>query len=551
MRNIFLLFAFLVSLSLSAQQPTPEQIALMMRSDTLQRVFKQQADGGIALAQQHVKAEPKNPFAYLVLSEIYLKAGKQQEAFKALKKGMKHVGKGLTFERRILTNYEFNSYLKTGDTLSAYQSLDEVLKLDSLHGWFNNQYAEISEKQGKIDQARAYHLRGVRGGGFQNRIDLANFEIRQGNYRAAIAQFDTVRLTEPLNKDVVERLPFALIADGQYDRALPLVLDFVGSSNAIYPSLKTIRLLYEYQPEKVIAALHQRHIERPKQTSWLIAEGYIYGSLGRTYESVKCYQTAWEIDPSDRLNQLLAWGYGALAQPDRAIYHLELLPDDEANEYFKAELPRHYFEMGMHEKAVEISNEQIRKSKNPAPLVAQRLVMFTVMHKDLQALTDCEYLLKSDPKNLHLNLSRGRLLYYLGRHEEAKKALEATQLLIFEKILNDGLSNPNFRDVAPSELDFTYFYLGQHEEALATLENRLSDIHGAPELYDAACLHALLGNKDKAMFYLKRAMDLGYLKIYHIKTDRDLESLHDLPEFQKLIDEYHEKVKNGILHNKY
>lgn len=551
MRKILFLLVVLLGLPLAAQQPTPEQLNLVMRSNTLQRTFKQEPDGGIAMALQHVKAEPKNPFAYLVLSEIYLKAGKQQEAFKALKKGMKHVGKGLTFERRILTNYEFNSYLKTGDTLSAYQSLDEVLKLDPLQGWFNGQYAEISEKQGKIDQARAYHLRGVRGGGFQNRIDLANFEIRQGNYRAAIAQLDTVRLTDPLNKDVVERLPFALIADGQYDRALPLVLDFLGSSNAIYPSLKTIRLLYEYQPEKVITALHQRHIERPKQTSWLIAEGYIYGNTGRTYEAVKCYQTAWDVEPSDRLNQLLGWGYGVLAQPERAIYHLELLPDDKTSEYFKEELPRHYFEAGMHDKAIEASNEQIRKSKNPTSLIAQRMGMLAAMHNDLAALDDCEHLLKSDPKNLHLNFSRGRLLYYLGRHEEAKKALEATQLLILEKMLNDGLSNPNFRDVAPSLLDFTYFYLGEHQEALATLEKRLSDVHGAPELYDAACLHALLGNKDKAMFYLKRAMELGYLKIFHIKTDRDLESLHDIPEFQKLIDEYHEKVKNGILHNKY
>lgn len=551
MRNFFFLFAFFVSLSLSAQQPTPKQVALMMRSDTLQRVFKQQADGGIALALQHVKAEPKNPFAYVVLSEIYLKAGKQQEALKALKKGMKHVGKGLTFERHSLTSYEVNAFLKTGDTLSAYRTLDEVLRLDPFHGWFNHQYAEISEKQGKIDQARTYFRRGVRGGGFQNRIDLANFEIRQGNYRAAIAQLDTVRLTDPLNKDVVERLPSALISDGQYDRALPLVLDFVGSTNAAYPSLKTIRFLYQYQPEMVMAALRQRHIERPKQTSWLIAEGYIYGNTGRTYEAVKSYQTASDIQPSDRLNQLLGWGYGVLAQPERAIYHLELLPDDKTSEYFKEELPRHYFEAGMHDKAIEASNEQIHKSKKTTSLIAQRMGMLTAMHNDLAALDDCEHLLKSDPKNLHLNFSRGRLLYYLGRHEEAKKALEATQLLILEKMLNDGLSNPNFRDVAPSLLDFTYFYLGEHKEALATLEKRLSDVHGAPELYDAACLHALLGNKDKAMFYLKRAMDLGYLRIYHIKTDRDLESLHDLPEFQKLIDEYHEKVKNGILHNKY
>lgn len=550
MRKILFLLVVLLGLPLAAQQPTPEQLNLVMRSNTLQRTFKQEPDGGIAMALQHVKAEPKNPFAYLVLSEIYLTAGKSKEAFKTLKEGFKHAGKGMTFERGILTSFEVDYLLKAGDTLSACKSLEHSLKLDPNHAWCNVRYAEISEQQGKIDCARRHFHRAVQSGVLKNRMALADFEFRQNNLSAAIAQYDSVRSVDPLNRDLVERLPRALMAAKQFDRALPLVFDHVGSTNALYSSLISLRILYHHQPEKVMAELRNRHIERPKQIAWPIAEGYLHGHHGKTFEAVKCYQSAWDIEPSSRLDQLLSWGYGALAQPDRAVFHLERLPDDENNQYFTSNLPRFYFEAGQYDKALEALNAQIAENDTSAYLYGQRMGMLTIVHRDAEALADCEYLLKKEPKNLHLNLSHGRLLHYLGRKDEAQQAFEATCRLVLEKMLTDGLSDPNFRGVAPAALDFAYFYLGKHEEALNALKERLNDVHTADDLYNAACLHALMGDKEQAMTYLKRAMELGYLKIFHIKTDRDLETLHNLPEFQQLIKETHEKIKDGTLRPK-
>ncbi|MFT3826682.1 MAG: hypothetical protein QM731_22360 [Chitinophagaceae bacterium] len=51
--------------------------------------------------------------------------------------------------------------------------------------------------------------------------------------------------------------------------------------------------------------------------------------------------------------------------------------------------------------------------------------------------------------------------------------------------------------------------------------------------YNAACYHALAGNKEKAVYYLKRSFKLGYAAKY-LEQDDDLVSLHDLPEWPSL-----------------
>lgn len=547
MRTLLFLLSCLVTFPLSAQQPTSEQVARVQRGDSLRRVFKQQPDGGITMALQHVKAEPRNPFAYLVLADVYATKEQYPQAIKAYRQGYKYVGKGLTFERRILLSMEANTHLAAGDTLACYRLFDKVLNQHPHHDWFNLRYAELSEQQGKIAQARTYYRRGVLSGNLNNRMALANFELRQENYVAAIAQYDSVRSVNPLNPELVERLPRALIAAGEYDRAFPLVFDHVGSTGAAYPSLVAIRYLYQAQPERVMSELQKRRLERPRQSAWPIAEGYLHGAHQRTFEAVQCYQTAWDLEPNSALDELLVWGYDALAQPERTLLHLERLSDDEiANaDYIAAQKTRLFFEAGRFEEALTAINAYIAENDTLTQRYAQRMNMLMACHRDAEALADCEYLLIREPHHYRHHYTHGRLLHSLGREKEAQQAFEKAAALILEATASEAQDNQKSKDQLFATLNFVYFYLGKREEALRWFDARMDKQPTPGEIYDAACLHALLGNQDRAMTYLRAAMEAGYLHIFHIQTDRDLESLHSLPEFQQLIHEYHEKIKRG------
>lgn len=56
--------------------------------------------------------------------------------------------------------------------------------------------------------------------------------------------------------------------------------------------------------------------------------------------------------------------------------------------------------------------------------------------------------------------------------------------------------------------------------------------------YNLACRYALLKQRDKAIFALRKAVELGYRDFDFIKEDHDLDSIRKDPRFRKLMKEY-------------
>lgn len=58
------------------------------------------------------------------------------------------------------------------------------------------------------------------------------------------------------------------------------------------------------------------------------------------------------------------------------------------------------------------------------------------------------------------------------------------------------------------------------------------------ELHNAACIHALLGNTQKAMEYVEQSLAIGYDGFDHLVNDRDLESLKLIPAYKLMLAKY-------------
>jgi len=54
-------------------------------------------------------------------------------------------------------------------------------------------------------------------------------------------------------------------------------------------------------------------------------------------------------------------------------------------------------------------------------------------------------------------------------------------------------------------------------------------------LYNIACCHALLGDSKAAIAVLSKSIHAGFRDVDHMRTDPDLASLHEVPEFQQLL----------------
>lgn len=118
---------------------------------------------------------------------------------------------------------------------------------------------------------------------------------------------------------------------------------------------------------------------------------------------------------------------------------------------------------------------------------------------------------------------------------EAKSAAKdwAAAAVLWQRLV---AANP-FQGSFWSRLGFALYSAKEYRAAIPAFEKAVELGHGFPEnnAYNIACAYALLGEKDLAFRWLKRALDLGYLNLETLATDPDLISLRGDPRFAGLV----------------
>jgi len=87
---------------------------------------------------------------------------------------------------------------------------------------------------------------------------------------------------------------------------------------------------------------------------------------------------------------------------------------------------------------------------------------------------------------------------------------------------------------------------GRYEQAIQAFENAIADGYREDAAsYNIACGYALLGNKDKAFEWLHKATEWGFDVSGYMKSDDDLENLHDDPRWAEMKKEAREAKSSG------
>ena len=147
------------------------------------------------------------------------------------------------------------------------------------------------------------------------------------------------------------------------------------------------------------------------------------------------------------------------------------------------------------------------------------------------ALEDYTSSITLNPNYSYVYVSRGKLFLDMSEKKHAKKD--------FEKCIE--LDTVDMNDMTCAF--YAYQHLGDNENALRLLDTLLSK---GGSIYEAVCLHSLIGNKAKAIEYMKKAFEEGYRSFTHIKMDSDLDNIRNEEEFKKLVAEYKAKWQKEI-----
>ena len=97
-------------------------------------------------------------------------------------------------------------------------------------------------------------------------------------------------------------------------------------------------------------------------------------------------------------------------------------------------------------------------------------------------------------------------------------------------------------------LGYALHYSSEHARAIQAFERAIQLGHRKPtSLYNIACGHAMMGNRDAAFEYLEKSVDAGFDIESYINGDDDLDSLRSDPRFKRFSrmadDEHKHKVK--------
>jgi TolB-like protein/class 3 adenylate cyclase/Tfp pilus assembly protein PilF len=329
-------------------------------------------------------------------------------------------------------------------------------------------------------------------------------------------------------------------AEAAYQRALELSPNYA-KAYSWYANLLDGQL---GRPEEALT-LHQKAIELdPLSTEVLAHFGQSLSTLGRSDEALALWNQALEVDPSLALYDVIGDHYWlALGELDQAVvWYAKAMDLDPGDPALPAGLGWLLLDLGAPEDAevwIERSFERDPESAGPNIGMA-----YLKLHQNAEDAVDfARGSLENFPNNLPAQWVLRNQALTSGRYAEARALYEevSPQLLDEEAPKIDTLVD----SIRAIDLALVLTKTGEQERVDLLLERSLRHMQTRPRLgfagywIDDVRIYALQGEKQKAMAALREAIDEGWRAWwwYFLERDPNLESLHDEPEFQAMVEE--------------
>jgi len=479
---------------------------------------------------------------------------------------------------RKITN-KFDSEEEVKEAKLVAQLLTEVNAEDPEAWYFlgalNGILGEFNEAQKNLLQSLE-----LEGNKFWNYVELANVFMKQGNFKEAIQWGYKAQECDPENVFVCHKLADLHMLDGNARKAIK-VLEALLNVKSIKPEEKhetLVRIgnlyLRTQRMKKALGYLKEAQKLIPQDESLWGDIGHCLSRLGNHEDALVEFKKAADSKPSPSNLYNLGNAYLGLNQPEKSI-----APLVEATRKDPGYSIAHY----------DLSLAFLKMKKYPEGAAAA-----------IAALrSDPEMRLQRTNLGLGAMNNLGLCLMNLGRYKEALECFRRNKELLEPTFFNTGLTlfrmkryeealeyflnaldispdNPEFLDLVGQtyaelgkpkigekylrrsikidpEYALSYYDLGlilakfktRQPEALRCF---MKAIKLDPSLgwayYSVACIHALSGNKEKALNFLKQALEKGFREKKHIDSDSDMDSLRKDKEFKEMMIKYFDRSLN-------
>lgn len=446
------------------------------------------------------------------------------------------------------TEQAIADYEKAAQIFPCYQSYDNLMKFYMVNG-DNAKVLEYASILGsKID------------GDNETLRYFAQYYIDNNDYDTALTYINKAIANDDTDMEARQMLVDMLIKQGKHQEALDNVVKMSNdlSASALIHNLFDIYKTNDSSKAMVINKLHQLEAttsdedEEQETTEWNYFEGTTY-YLDHDYRNaLTCFEKTLYRKPDPALISLMADCHYMLGNVPKALellnytLRMPVLADENENQerilsnkiniemksgmldeqiydsqvYIKAfsqqsdfgfaTLARGYFNKGLYAKAVETCDAWAEVSENAIFAKYYRAFSLMLWGKTKEAQEEYREILNDDACDNEMKLFA---LIYLGETQKAKTMLD------------------EMAQVSEQEADAT-----EPSDEVETMS-----------FYNLACAYSLLGEGDRALYFLDRhyaeeenATDFDYAIL-----DDELNNARRMPQFMQIINKYKTQWLNG------
>lgn len=420
-------------------------------------------------------------------------------------------------------------YLNLEDTIQALKDYSQAINIVPDDDRFYNQRAQVYYEQGKYDLADKDYLKmiSLKEGDVMGYMGIGRNANAQKRYEDAIKQFDYVVKLEPNYSSAYSFRAESYIGLKKYNEAIDDVISALGID-------RDRKAFYELQEladsafEQTVAKLKVQKIKEPNEQSWDYDLGIVYERAAKYNKAIAYYKESLEKESNIITVSRISSCYDDLGDYDKALeYCNQAIALDSVKTNYLYEKANILDNAGRTQEAIKTMSDYIANTPDEPAGYYQR-GWFKDHSGDIEgALEDYTMAITLQPNVAYAYLNRG-VLYRL-KGENAKAESDFKQVVRLDSI--------------PEEAEcsfYAYYYLGQKDKAIEIL-NTILDKDKKGNCYDAACLYSVMGEKEKALSYLRQSLEDGYRRFAHIKRDRDLNNIRNTEEFKVLLKEFEEK----------
>lgn len=426
-------------------------------------------------------------------------------------------------------------YLNLKDTIQALKDYSQAINIVPDDDRFYNQRAQVYYEQGKYDLADKDYLKmiSLKEGDVMGYMGIGRNANAQKRYEDAIKQFDYVVKLEPNYSSAYSFRAESYIGLKKYNEAIDDVISALGID-------RDRKAFYELQEladsafEQTVAKLKVQKIKEPNEQSWDYDLGIVYERAAKYNKAIAYYKESLEKESNIITASRISSCYDDLGDYDKALeYCNQAIALDSVKANYLYEKANILDNAGRTQEAIKTMSDYIANTPDEPAGYYQR-GWFKDYSGDIEgALEDYTMAITLQPNVAYAYLNRG-VLYRL-KGENAKAESDFKQVVRLDSI--------------PEEAEcsfYAYYYLGQKDKAVEIL-NTILDKDKKGNCYDAACLYSVMGEKEKALSYLRQSLEDGYRRFAHIKRDRDLNNIRNTEEFKVLLKEFEEKHLQEIV----